>query len=296
VAFLLTIAFEQKFRTEKGSAMPSNVKTKSQIVQAIRECAEQLGRSPSLRELLRLKGVSEHNLQAECGSLKHGLKLAGVSSTGRGYNLSDADLLLDWARIARKLGKIPTVAEYETNGRFTNMPFNKRYQRWALVPQAFREFCKKGAVESQWQDVLEMVSRKLSDAERTAARPKREPRRKPLYKDRPVYGAPLLMPELAYEPITEDMVIFLFGALARKLGFLVYRIQPGYPDCQAAREMAKGQWQDVDIEFEVESRNFLKHRHNKNGCDMIVCWKHNWPECPKNIEVLELSRFVGQIG
>ena len=26
---------------------------------------------------------------------------------------------------------------------------------------------------------------------------------------------------------------------------------------------------------------------------MIVCWKHNWPECP--LEVLELSKFVGKL-
>lgn len=274
--------------------MKSQKLKKDQIIQAIRECAEQLGRSPSLRELLRLKGIAEHNLQAECGSLKHALKLAGISSTGRGYNLSDADLLLDWAKVARKVNKAPTVAEYETNGRFSDVPFVRRYQKWTLVPQAFRNYVRGAQIEAQWQDVLVIAARKLNCAERVAAKPKREPRRKPLYKDRPVYGAPLLMAELAYEPITEDMVIFLFGALARKLGFLVHRIQPGYPDCQAAREMAKGQWQDVDIEFEVESRNFLKHRHNKNGCDMIVCWKHNWPECPKNIEVLELSRFVNR--
>jgi hypothetical protein len=28
-----------------------------------------------------------------------------------------------------------------------------------------------------------------------------------------------------------------------------------------------------------------------NDADMIVCWKHNWPECP--LEVLELSKLVG---
>jgi len=30
------------------------------------------------------------------------------------------------------------------------------------------------------------------------------------------------------------------------------------------------------------------------GCDMIICWKHNWPECP--LEVLELRKFFGKIG
>jgi hypothetical protein len=36
----------------------------------------------------------------------------------------------------------------------------------------------------------------------------------------------------------------------------------------------------------------LKHGHRVEGCDMIVCWKHNWPECP--LEVLELSKVMGK--
>jgi hypothetical protein len=43
----------------------------------------------------------------------------------------------------------------------------------------------------------------------------------------------------------------------------------------------------VKIEFEKESRNFLRHGHLPSGCDLIVCWVHNWPECP--VEVIELS-------
>ena len=27
-------------------------------------------------------------------------------------------------------------------------------------------------------------------------------------------------------------------------------------------------------------------------CDLIVCWEHNWPECP--LEVIELKSLVGQ--
>ena len=56
------------------------------------------------------------------------------------------------------------------------------------------------------------------------------------------------------------------------------------------REMAGGQWQRVWIEFEFESRNFLKHRHRRDGCDVVVCWKHNWKEC--GLEVIELRNRV----
>ena len=46
------------------------------------------------------------------------------------------------------------------------------------------------------------------------------------------------------------------------------------------------------IEFEYESRNFLRHLHDPSQCDIIVCWKHNWPECP--LEVIELSKIGGE--
>jgi hypothetical protein len=49
--------------------------------------------------------------------------------------------------------------------------------------------------------------------------------------------------------------------------------------------------QPVRIEFEYQSRNFMKHMHDVKGCDVIVCWEHNWPECP--IEVIELKSLVG---
>jgi hypothetical protein len=38
------------------------------------------------------------------------------------------------------------------------------------------------------------------------------------------------------------------------------------------------------------SRNFLKHGHRVEDCDMIVCWVHNWPECP--LHVLELKEMI----
>jgi hypothetical protein len=51
-------------------------------------------------------------------------------------------------------------------------------------------------------------------------------------------------------------------------------------------------WQRVRIEFEFESRNFRDHGHPSTGCDVIVCWRHNWPECPGQIEVVELSKII----
>ena len=63
-----------------------------------------------------------------------------------------------------------------------------------------------------------------------------------------------------------------------------------FPDIEAAREIEPGRWQRVRIELEYESKNFQRHYHNPEECDLIVCWEHDWPECP--LEVIELKPVV----
>jgi hypothetical protein len=63
-------------------------------------------------------------------------------------------------------------------------------------------------------------------------------------------------------------------------------------DCEAKREVVPGKWEDVLVEFEFESRNFKEHRHDPAGCDVMVCWRHNWPDCPEWLEVIELCNEV----
>jgi hypothetical protein len=33
--------------------------------------------------------------------------------------------------------------------------------------------------------------------------------------------------------------------------------------------------------------------HKASECDLIICWKHNWKECP--LEVVELSKEIAKI-
>lgn len=96
------------------------------------------------------------------------------------------------------------------------------------------------------------------------------------------------MSPMATAPQNEMGVVFLFGVMARELGFVVLKIRPGFPDCIALRRLESGKWQWVRIEFEFESKSFVWHGHDSNECDLIVCWENNWPECP--LEVVELRR------
>jgi Homing endonuclease associated repeat len=113
-------------------------------------------------------------------------------------------------------------------------------------------------------------------------------------KDRPLLGAPTRPCGLAYEPVNEMGVLALFCMLSRQLGFVIESVQAGFPDCEAKIEVAPGRWQHFRIEFEYESRNFKDHRHDPEKCDLIVCWRHNWKDCPANLQVLELSKVMRQ--
>jgi hypothetical protein len=120
--------------------------------------------------------------------------------------------------------------------------------------------------------------------------------RRPL-KDRPLLGPPMpgastRLPAFPYEPVNEMGVMVLFSMLAQQLGFVIEYVQAGFPDCQARIEVEPGRWQHFRIEFEYESLQFKKHGHDPDKCDLIICWRHNWKNCPPHIQVLELSKLV----
>jgi hypothetical protein len=110
-------------------------------------------------------------------------------------------------------------------------------------------------------------------------------------------GVPIDFRSLRYAPITEAAVIFLFGMVAHELGFLVEWIQRYCPDCSGERRNGSGSWESVRIEFEVKSLSFKHHKHKSVDCDVIVCWKDNWPESdrPPNLEVIELCKIIKKL-
>jgi hypothetical protein len=285
--------------------------TKEEIVSAIRVCAKKLHRTPTLRELRAMANVPAKHVYKRWGGLSNALRAAGLEGIGPGYSPAEETVLRDWASVARKLKKLPSILEYERAGRFSGKPFQRLYGSWRGTADGFCTFASKHQMKRQWRDVLEMIAAgragNTAATSRTAACTNATVRRATegkdhgwkkmfrkggILRDRPVYGAPLPWPELAHAPVNELGVVFVFGMMARKLGFVVHRLQAGFPDCIAMREVAPGLWQRVRIEFEFESRNFKKHKHRKDKCDVIVCWKHNWKDCP--LDVVELSELAKQ--
>jgi hypothetical protein len=185
------------------------------------------------------------------------------------------------------------MVEYNLYGDHSVTPMVRRFGGWSQVPLAMLEYAKKEGLEGGWEDVLDVVTRHLEAAPGAgrSMRPANGTLFRPrILADQPTYGAPLIPMPLCLAPTNELGVVFLFGTVAREMGFMVLRLQTEFPDCEALREVAPGRWQRVRIEFEYESRNFLAHQHSVAGCDLIVCWNHNWEDCP--LEVLELKKAI----
>ena len=113
-------------------------------------------------------------------------------------------------------------------------------------------------------------------------------------KRRNVVGKVINFRGLIYAPVEENGVIFLFSKITNDLNMNIETIRKGFPDCIAKKYVGNGQWEEVNIEFEFKSSDFPKHKHLERmrlgtKCDSIVCWEHDWQECPKEIEIIELK-------
>jgi hypothetical protein len=80
--------------------------SKQEIIAEIRKLHKKLGRIPTLKDLVRLTGVSRFAITVRFGCTRTRWWSAGCTSPGN--KLSVDELFDDWAAVARKLGKAPT--------------------------------------------------------------------------------------------------------------------------------------------------------------------------------------------
>jgi hypothetical protein len=133
--------------------------TKEEILRAIQVCAKKLGRNPSVLELRKMGGIQMGALVKYFGGMGAALREAGLEAIGSGHQIAASALLLDWAAVVRKMGRIPMAREYRDMGKYSHRPFVMRFQDWGGVRSAFRKFTREEKLEEQWMDVLKMIAR-----------------------------------------------------------------------------------------------------------------------------------------
>jgi hypothetical protein len=267
--------------------------SKEELVAAVKKCAEELGRVPTFSDFRSHTRISPRQVRINFGTYTRLLFESGLERGGPGCVVSLKALFEDWGKVVRRLGKIPTMADYDLEGRYSVRPLLRRFKTWSQMPAGLLQYARHEGLGEEWQDVLKIIEnrQKVSeDAARTSAAGIHPPVDWRMVTDnQPVFGPPMHAP-LMCAPINEQGVLFAFGSVARELGFAMLQVQTAFPDCIGLRHIGGGRWRWVKIELEYESRNFLTHMHSSAGCDLIVCWRHNWPECP--VEVIELQNVA----
>ena len=267
---------------------------KQQILDSIGAIERQLGRSPSHSEFFSRTGMSRYSVAKFFPKWNDAVRAAGLKPRTPGRQLQESELLRDWGETVRRKRAMPSRRGYLLEGKYDPRTMEKRFGGWSSVARAFRNFAKG---KREWADVVTLLAvRKPKEKAaanknwRSTIRPNETQHAQ--LQDRPTYGNPMDFRGLRHKPVNEQGVVFLFGMLAKELGYMVEAIQRGFPDCEAKRQIGPERWQRVHIEFEFESRNLRDHGHPASGCDVIVCWRHNWKECPRSIEVVELSSVI----
>ena len=271
--------------------------TREDLIAAARRASEGSGKTLTRREFVKSSGISEWHINRLFpeGRWTELRTLAGLDRHPLDYDARDTEqLLIEFDRVVKDLGKIPTAALLNKKAQFSYESFKRKfgglkatvqaYQSWLVEHDPHAEILQSIRTESRHEVPQPLVISKAVTA---------GPPTKWSKLDGAQYGPPIDFRGLRHAPINEQGVVYLFGVVSYELGFIVESVQGQFPDCDAKRHIGNDRWQRVRIEFEYRSRNFKDHAHDPEGADLVVCWIHDWPECP--LEVLDLRSAIDEL-
>src|SRR6266852_4761393 len=269
--------------------------TRDLIIQAAKEAAANCDGPLSKSDFCQRSGAADYHVNRLFpeGGWTEIRGLAGIDRHPNDKDpLSDEELLEEFHRVVSKLGAIPSWPRLASLATFGSDTLRTRFGGKAGTLQRYREWLEKNHPESP---LLQLVQIK-SKHEIVTPVPAPNPLGAPQWTKGAgvVFGAPINFRGLRHAPTNEQGVVYLFGMVSSELGLIVEAVQSAYPDCEAKRcvDSRQNRWQRVRVEFEFYSSNFKDHGHDPAGCDLIVCWEHDWPDCP--LEVVELRRVIDQ--
>src|SRR5262249_11490553 len=130
----------------------------------IKKAAEELGHVPSLNELVSTGRVSRHAVRRNFGPYTAALEACGMERSGNGYKISLQALVLDWIRLVRQLRKVPSIVEYEGQGKYSTGPYIRQFGGWVYLPGGFTRYAREQGLEGEWKNELDIVATYLETA------------------------------------------------------------------------------------------------------------------------------------
>jgi len=99
---------------------------------------------------------------------------------------------------------------------------------------------------------------------------------------------------LQFPPSDRNGVIFLFGMVAVELGFFLETAgeNAGFTGFRTHR-LDQTEWSPVRLRFIFQSDELIGKEAELNDFTHVVCWEHNWSQCP--LPVLGLSTLIREL-
>lgn len=271
--------------------------SREEVVAEVRRIASRLGMDTLRREdFARESKISLYQVYSlfPDDGWRGVLEAAELRVPFQGVAIPEDTLLAEFHRVVSEMGRIPTGLQFDARGQVSYGVLKKRFGGIQGTVKRYRAWLEQNHPNAQELNLVQIKSKHeivtpVSPAKVVSATPQWTKG------DGIVFGAPINFRGLRHAPINEQGVVYLFGMVSSELGLIVEAIQSAYPDCEAKRcvDGKQNRWQRVRIEFEFYSSNFRDHGHDPAGCDMIVCWEHDWPDCP--LEVIELRSVIDQL-
>jgi len=101
--------------------------TKQEIITALHACAKKLGRVPSYAELSKMSRVKFTAIRRHFGTFTQALRATEMEVGHCGVTSSMKDLFDDWAGVARRVKRIPTINDHSMHGKYSPRPFLTRF-------------------------------------------------------------------------------------------------------------------------------------------------------------------------
>jgi hypothetical protein len=269
---------------------------RQELIERAKQVAARLGRTTLTRaEFARETGISPNQIFEHFDGMRDLCRQAGLEAHERNVRLADDEIYSAMRDAFVALGGITTRHRFNRAFRYSVDVFKKRGMTWPTALMAFRQWCEQNDPDFPYFDALPACAAARTQDEHGVEPPTSLMSAAVAWRPGTgkVYGDFLNFRGLQHAPVNEQGVVFLFGMVAHELGYVVESVQTGFPDCDAKRRVGADRWERIRIEFEYRSRSFRDHGHNQDGCDLVVCWEHDWPECP--VEVLELRSAIRQL-
>lgn len=277
---------------------------RDEIIAELQRVANEQG-TPSLsqRQFKQSGRIGINAVENVFGNWNRAIEAAGLTPIppggfkDRDQKYSEEEYLLEIIRLTQEFGKPPTIRSMNAFGRFSDKPYRTKWgslQAACQIAYATYGVPEAVSVISSSQALSEIPAAYTTNTNRIIKPQTYKPHSNDSRK-KVQFGEPLDFRGLRFAPINEQGVVYVFGMISHELGFLVESVRTAFPDCEGKRcvDASRQRWEHVLIEFEYRSSNFLEHGHSVEGCDLIVCWIHDWGECP--IEVLELRSVIKQL-